>query len=94
MSDFTKEELIAIRNNLSWAYTREENNLLYSVYHKIQSMIDNYKKNKVQFTCKQIDHISYQIGEWYVMMKPLLEGQHNLGYMKEKLKNMICGDDF
>jgi hypothetical protein len=24
------------------------------------------------------------------MMKPLLEGQHNLGFMKEKLKIMIC----
>jgi hypothetical protein len=44
------------------------------------------------FTSKQIDHICYQIGDWYLMMKPLLEGQHNLGYMKEKLKNMICGD--
>lgn len=42
------------------------------------------------FTTKQIDHICYQIGEWYLMMKPLLEGQHNLGYMKEKLKTMIC----
>lgn len=45
------------------------------------------------FTSKQIDHICYQIGEWYGLMKPLLEGQHNLGYMKEKLKIMICGDE-
>lgn len=44
------------------------------------------------FTSKQIDHICDQIGDWYLMMKPLLEGQHNLGYMKEKLKIMICGD--
>lgn len=44
------------------------------------------------FTSKQIDYICYQIGEWYLMMKPLLEGQHNLGHMKEKLKVMICGD--
>lgn len=44
------------------------------------------------FTNKQTDHICYQIGEWYLMMKPLLEGQHNLGYMKEKLKTMICGE--
>ncbi len=44
------------------------------------------------FTPKQIDHICYQIGEWYFMMKPLLQGQHNLGYMKEKLKTMICGE--
>lgn len=46
-----------------------------------------------RFTTKQIDHICYQIGEWYVLMKPLLEGQHNLGFMKEKLKIMICGED-
>jgi len=44
------------------------------------------------FTSKQVDHICYQIGEWYLSMKPLLEGQHNLGYMKEKLKTMICGN--
>lgn len=46
-----------------------------------------------RFTSKQIDHICYQIGDWYLMMKPLLEGQHNLGHMKEKLKIMICGDE-
>lgn len=44
------------------------------------------------FTSKQRDHICYQIGDWYLMMKPLFEGTHNLGYMKEKLKIMICGD--
>jgi hypothetical protein len=45
------------------------------------------------FTQEQIDHICYQIGDWYLAMKPLLEGQHNLGFMKEKLKAMICGGD-
>lgn len=45
------------------------------------------------FTREQIDWICYQIGDWYLMMKPLLEGQHNLGHMKEKLKMMICGDE-
>lgn len=44
------------------------------------------------FTSTQIFHICYQIGEWYLHIKPLLEGQHNLGHMKEKLKAMICGD--
>lgn len=43
-------------------------------------------------TRKQIDHICYQIGDWYIHMKSLLEGtQHNLGSQKEVLKNMICG---
>ena len=44
------------------------------------------------FTTNQIDFICHQIDEWYLQMKPLLEGQHNLGYMKEKLKTMICGE--
>ena len=43
------------------------------------------------FTQKQIDHICYQIGDWYLMVKTLLECQHNLGHMKERLKIMICG---
>lgn len=52
------------------------------------------RKRQIQktFTQEQIDHICYQIGDWYLMMKPLLKGQHNLGYMKEKLKIMICGE--
>ena len=50
-------------------------------------------KNVANFTPEQIDHICYQIGAWYLMMKPLLEVQHNLGHMKEKLKTMICGDE-
>jgi len=50
-------------------------------------------KEHAPFTDKQLDHICYQIGDWYLMMKPLLEGQHNLGHMKEKLKIMICGDE-
>lgn len=48
--------------------------------------------NQPMFTRDQQDHICYQIGDWYLMMKPLLEGRHNLGYMKEKLKTMICGE--
>ena len=57
---------------------------------------EQYMRNQEiqkSFTREQIDHICYQIGDWYLMMKPLLEGQHNLGYMKEKLKIMICGDE-
>ncbi len=49
-------------------------------------------KDYTPFTTKQIDHICYQIGDWYLMMKPLLEGSHNLGHMKERLKTMICGE--
>jgi hypothetical protein len=46
--------------------------------------------NRPTFTNEQIDWICYQIGDWYLLIKPLLEGQHNLGYMKEVLKDMIC----
>ena len=56
---------------------------------------ERYKREKeliASFTSDQINHICYQIGEWYLDMKPLLEGQHNLGHMKEKLKIMICGE--
>jgi len=44
----------------------------------------------IKFTDEQKNFICEQIGEWYLMMKPLLEGQHNLGFMKERLKMMIC----
>lgn len=50
------------------------------------------KEMQQTFTTDQINFICEQIGDWYLMMKPLLEGQHNLGYMKEKLKIMICGE--
>lgn len=56
---------------------------------------ERYQREKdliSSFTPEQINHICSQIGNWYLMMKPLLEGQHNLGYMKEKLKTMICGE--
>lgn len=49
-------------------------------------------KEPMKFTYLQIDHICYQIGDWYLMMKELLNEKHNLGYMKEKLKIMICGE--
>jgi len=65
----------------------------------IQSVIvellseNEYYVGQAPFTAHQIDHICSQIGHWYIMMKPLLEGQHNLGYQKEVLKTMICGDE-
>ena len=49
------------------------------------------------FTPEQIDHICYQIGDWYVewQHKMWVDGkpnQHWLGVAKEQLKTMICGD--
>ncbi len=66
------------------------------IHEIIIEMMPNFyvkKQEKIKFTPEQIDHICYQIGAWYLMIKPLLEGQHNLGCMKEKLKTMICGEE-
>ncbi len=58
-----------------------------------------------EFTYLQVDHICFQIGEWYLKWKDnLIEkvftnnetGEirvtHNLGRAKEDLKMMICDD--
>ena len=67
-------------------------NILVDVLVQCLSEVQYQIQGTPAFTSKQIDHICYQIGNWYMMMKPLLEGQHNLGHMKERLKLMICGD--
>ncbi len=54
-------------------------------YQMEQEMFASFNQDQINFICAQIGH-------WYVMMKPLLEGTHNLGHMKEVLKTMICGD--
>ncbi len=61
-------------------------------YPTVTALYDRRQNVIESFTAEQIDHICYQIGDWYFMMKPLLEANHNLGYMKERLKNMICGE--
>lgn len=51
---------------------------------------------EVKFTPEQVDYICYQIGEWYFKWKGNItpnHEQHRLGYAKEELKTMICGDD-
>ncbi len=52
----------------------------------------------VGLTGEQIDHICYQIGEWYVQWKDKLinfdDKTHRLGFAKEQLKEMICGDEY
>lgn len=67
-------------------------NILVDVLVECLSNLEYGVKGHPKFTAKQISHICYEIGDWYLMMKPLLEGRHNLGYMKEKLKTMICGE--
>ncbi len=96
-----KHRILKVMNEFSKIYIKHtEVNDLYSnldpivvdaltaCLEKAQAQSGKY----IPFTPKQIDHICFQIGEWYLGMKPLLEGTHNLGYQKEKLKTMICGD--
>lgn len=54
-------------------------------------------KNQESFTPEQIDFICYQIGDWYIEWKDrividLKEGTHRLGFAKEQLKSIICGE--
>lgn len=58
---------------------------------------DRLIKNQSSFTPEQIDFICYQIGHWYLEWKDRLvldlkEGTHRLGYAKEQLKTVICGE--
>jgi hypothetical protein len=53
----------------------------------------------VGLTTTQIDHICYQIGEWYLQWERKMwiddkPNQHWLGFAKEQLKEMICGDEY
>lgn len=68
-------------------------NHMRDIINKIEDIFntETYQVTKQpEFTQEQKDWICYQIGDWYLTMKPLLEGQHNLGYMKERLKTMVC----
>lgn len=51
-----------------------------------------------KFTKQQVEFICYQIGEWYVQWKNQLvdyeNRTHRLGYAKEDLKTIICGEDY
>lgn len=48
-----------------------------------------------KFSQEQIDHICYQIGNWYTKWKDHMvnydDRTHRLGYAKEQLKELICG---
>lgn len=95
-----KTEIVKLTFDFTNKYASKSENCLYpeveyilvDVLTACLSDAQYQVKNYQPFTSKQTDHICYQIGDWYLMMKPLLEGQHNLGYMKEKLKLMICGE--
>jgi hypothetical protein len=89
-------------------HVTDEGRLLLSQWNGFIDILDkmdsNYSdryerliKNQESFTPEQIDFICYQIGEWYMEWKDriicdLKQGQHRLGYAKEQLKSMICGN--
>jgi hypothetical protein len=70
----------------------------------IENMDSNFKTryerlvtNQKTLTPEQIDFICYQIGDWYLEWKDRLvidlkKGEHRLGYAKEQLKTLICGE--
>ncbi len=71
--------------------------IMQSVLSENQSNIEYQVGKMAPFTTKQIDHICYQIGDWYIGWKlriiiDLEQGTHRLGFAKEELKTMICGE--
>lgn len=77
-------------------FTPDENplqiiSIVQSVLCESVSEVEYQAERCAPLTRNQIDHICYQIDKWYLAMKSLLEGQRNLGFMKEKLKLMVCG---
>lgn len=62
----------------------------------IEEHYERYEKMVKSFSPEQIDFICYQISDWYLTWKSRIvidEGSgHRLGFAKEALKSMICGD--
>jgi hypothetical protein len=54
-------------------------------------------EERPKFTNEQIDWICYAIGEWYLAWKHSIanyeDRTHRLGFAKEQLKTLICGDE-
>jgi hypothetical protein len=87
---------------------RYEDETTRSLYDQLREMIDRdipeFSKrydSEIQkiFTQEQQEFICWQIGEWYVNWRQHIldgcnPGQHRLGYAKEQLKSMICGDGY
>ena len=61
----------------------------------LKERYDRVKAIESTFTRDQINHICFQIGDWYLKWRDCITEQpgvpHKLGYAKEQLKTMICG---
>lgn len=70
--------------------------IMQAVLSESQSNLEYQIGRMAPFTDRQIDHICFQIGEWYLIWRDCITDPprqpHKLGYAKEKLKSMICGD--
>ncbi len=62
----------------------------------VKERYERIKAMQASFTKEQIDFICYEIGDWYLDWKHRIttgDGHgHRLGYAKEQLKSLICGD--
>lgn len=94
-------------NHPEWATDDPEKNLIADMKLAIAILDESnpdYKNRydrlvamQKSFTPEQVDFICYTIGDWYCAWKErivvdLEDGTHRLGYAKEELKMMICGD--
>lgn len=71
--------------------------ILEAAHPEYKERLDREERIQASFTAEQKDFICWQIGEWYVEWKrriivDLEEGTHRLGYAKEQLKELICGE--
>jgi hypothetical protein len=93
-----KEKIVALMWEFTDEYAAPDSELhpeagrmlvdvLTSCLSEAQYQVANYHP----YTVKQVDHICYTIGNWYLQAKGTFSGAHNLGLLKEHLKVMICG---
>lgn len=65
----------------------------------LEALDDEIRKNKLLILSPiQIDEICFRIGEWYLFSKSRMcnyhEQNHNLGSLKEYLKDLLCNDNY
>lgn len=77
-----------------WIATKE---ILENGDPRLKERYERWLKNQQSLSPEQIDFICYQIGDWYLEWKDRLvidlkQGTHRLGFAKEQLKTLICGD--
>ena len=63
----------------------------------LKERFERNRKMQKSFTPAQVDFICYQIGDWYIEWKDKMwtdgkPNQHRLGFAKEQLKTIICGE--